>query len=110
MMMVLRTQYQENYGTAEDPYWKNKGGQEFKVKNIPTDLTEEELLEVVDSLLPQVQYYNDYQVQYLLNWSLESDDYLSDFEESQLEYDGKIMYKEPEIEYGKETEFCSETC
>lgn len=106
MMMVLRTQYQENYGTADDPYWKNKGGQEFKVKNIPTNLTEEELLEVVDSLLPQVQYYNDYQVQYLLNWTLESDDYLSDFEESQLKYDGEITFREPEIEYGKETEFC----
>jgi len=99
MMMVLRTQYQENYGTAEDPYWKNKGGQEFKVKNIPTDQTEEELLEVVDSLLPQVQYYNEYQVQYLLNWSLESDDYLSWFEKSQLEYDGEIQFAEPIINY-----------
>jgi hypothetical protein len=98
-MMVLRTQYQENYGTAEDPYWKNKGGQEFKVKNIPTDQTEEELLEVVDSLLPQVQYYNEYQVQYLLNWSLESDDYLSWFEKSQLEYDGEIQFAEPIINY-----------
>ena len=99
MMMVLRTQYQENYGTAEDPYWKNKGGQEFKVKNIPTDLTEEELLEVVEILLPQVQYYNEYQVQYLLNWSLESDDYLSWFEKSQLEYDGEIQFAEPIINY-----------
>ena len=99
MMMVLRTQYQENYGTAENPYWKNKGGQEFKVKNIPTDLTEQELLEVVDSLLPQIQYYNDYQVQYLLNWTLEDDDYLSWFEQSQLEYDGEITFNEPEIDY-----------
>ena len=99
MMMVLRTQYQENYGTAEQPYWKNKGGQEFKVKNIPTDLTEQELLEVVDSLLPQVQYENEYQIQYLLNWTLEDDDYLSWFEQSQLEYDGEITYNEPEIDY-----------
>ena len=99
MMLVLRTQYQENYGTAEDPYWKNKGGQEFKVKNIPTNLTEEEILEVVDSLLPQVQYENEYQIQYLLNWTLEDDDYLSWFEQSQLEYDGEITYNEPEIDY-----------
>ena len=99
MMLVLRTQYQENYGTAEDPYWKNKGGQEFKVKNIPTNLTEEELLEVVDNLLPEIQYYNDYQVQYLLDWSIEPDDYLSWFEQSQLEYDGEITYNEPEIDY-----------
>lgn len=99
MMMVLRTQYQENYGTVENPFWKNKGGQEFKVKNIPTDLTEEELLEVVDSLLPQVQYENEYQIQYLLNWTLEADDYLSWFEQSQLEYDGEITYNEPEIDY-----------
>jgi hypothetical protein len=105
MMMVLRTQYRENYGTAENPFWKNKGGQEFKVKNIPSDLTEEELLEVVDLLLSQIQYENEYQVQYLLNWTLEADDYLSDFEESQLNYDGEILFKEPEIEYGTDQEF-----
>jgi len=105
MMMVLRTQYRENYGTAENPFWKNKGGQEFKVKNIPADLTEEELLEVVDLLLSQIQYENEYQVQYLLNWTLEADDYLSDFEESQLNYDGEILFKEPEIEYGTDQEF-----
>ena len=105
MMMVLRTQYRENYGTAENPFWKNKGGQEFKVTNIPADLTEEELLEVVDLLLPQIQYENEYQVQYLLNWTLEVDDYLSDFEESQLNYDGEILFKEPEIEYGTDQEF-----
>ena len=98
-MLVLRTQYQENYGTAEDPYWKNKGGQDFKVKNIPTNLTEEELLEVVDNLLPQVQYENEYQIQYLLGWSVEDDSYLSWFEKSQLEYDGEITFKEPEIDY-----------
>ena len=106
-MLVLRTQYQENYGTAEDPYWKNKGGQEFKVKNLPTNLTEQELLEVVDNLLPQVQYENEYQIQYLLDWSVEDDSYLSWFEKSQLEYDGEITCKEPELDYEK---LCGQVC
>ena len=106
-MLVLRTQYQENYGTAEDPYWKNKGGQEFKVKNLPTNLTEQEMLEVVDNLLPQVQYENEYQIQYLLDWSVEDDSYLSWFEKSQLEYDGEITFKEPELDYEK---LCGQVC
>ena len=38
MMIVLRTQYRENYGTPETPYWKNKGGSEYKITNVPTYL------------------------------------------------------------------------
>jgi hypothetical protein len=50
MMIVLRTQYRENYGTPEAPYWKNKGGSEYKITNVPTSLSEQEMLEVVDKI------------------------------------------------------------
>ena len=36
-----------------------------------------------------------------INVSIENDDYLSTFEKSQLEYDGEITIKEPEIEYSE---------
>lgn len=99
MMLVIRTQYRENYGTETDPYWKSKGGQEFKVINLPIDPSEEFLLELVDSLLPEVQYENAWSVQYVLDWSLEDDSYLSWFEKSQLEFDGEIVCAEPIINY-----------
>jgi hypothetical protein len=53
MMIVLRTQYRENYGTPEAPYWKNKGGSEYKITNVPTSLSEQEMLEVVDKIMLQ---------------------------------------------------------
>ena len=105
-MLVIRTQYRENYGTAEQPYWKNKGGQEYKVKNLPNPISEEELINVVHNLLPELQYENEYQIQYMLDWSVESDDYMSWFEKSQLEYDGEITFYEPSYEY---EDLCKET-
>lgn len=100
-MIVVRTQYRENYGTAEQPYWKNKGGSEYKIVNVPTSLDEQELLEAVDRLTsnPFITYSNPISEQYLLNWSIEDDDYMSWFEKSQLEYDGEIIFKEPIITY-----------
>ena len=103
MMIVLRTQYRENYGTPEEPYWKNKGGSEYKITNVPTSLSEQEMLEVVDKIIsnPFIQYSHSWCEQYLLDWSVEDDSYLSWFEKSQLEYDGEIVFPEPIIEYGE---------
>ena len=101
MMIVLRTQYRENYGTESDPYWKFKGGSEYKITNVPTDLSEHEKIVLVDKLLsnPFIQYSNPMSEQYLLEWSTEEDDYLSWFEKSQLEYDGEVLFPEPIIHY-----------
>jgi len=35
----------------------------------------------------------------MIDWSMESDDYLSWFEKSQLEHDGVIVHKEPTMTY-----------
>jgi hypothetical protein len=90
-------------------YWKNKGGSEYKITNVPTSLSEQEMLEVVDKICsnPFITYSHSWCEQYLLDWSVEDEGYLSWFERSQLEYDGEILYKEPEIGY---EELCSETC
>jgi len=42
---------------------------------------------------------DDYCREYVLEWFVEADDYLSWFEKSQLEQDGSITYGEPEIDY-----------
>ena len=48
-----------------------------------------------------VEYSNEGAREYILDWSIEGDDYLSWFEKSQLEYDGDIGIKEPVIEYSE---------
>jgi hypothetical protein len=35
----------------------------------------------------------------MIGWTVESDDYLSCFEKSQMEYDGAIAYPEPSMTY-----------
>lgn len=100
-MLVIRTQYRENYGAhdwngeGECPqYWKSKGGSEYKVLGVPLNCDFEEIVSLAD-----VEKSNDYCQEYIIDWSVESDDYLSWFEKSQLELDGEITIKEPEIDY-----------
>ena len=100
-MIVIRTQYMENYGahdwdgTGECPqYWKFKGGSEYKITNIDIN---GDLQAAVRAAA--VERGNDYCREYILDWSVEGDDYLSSFEKSQLEYEGKIDYPEPTMGY-----------
>jgi len=102
-MLVIRTQYMENYGahdwdgTGECPqYWKMKGGSEYKITNVPLNIDYQEVVSMAN-----VERDNDYCREYILEWSMEADDYLSWFEKSQLEYDGEITSKEPTIEYSE---------
>lgn len=102
-MLVIRTQYMENYGAhdwngeGECPqYWKCKGGSEYKVTGVPLNIDYAEVVSAAD-----VEKNNDYCREYVIDWSIESDDYLSWFEKSQLEYEGEITYREPEIEYSE---------
>jgi len=102
-MIVIRTQYMENYGAhdwngeGECPqYWKMKGGSEYKVTGVPLN---SDLQAVVD--MANVEYSNHYAREYIIDWSVEADDYLSEFERSQLEWEGEIQFKEPVIEYAE---------
>ena len=103
MMLVIRTQYMENYGAhdwngqGECPqYWKMKGGSEYKITDVPLNIDYQEVVSMAN-----VETDNEYCREYILDWSIESDDYLSWFEKSQLEYDGEITSKEPIIEYSE---------
>ena len=102
-MLVIRTQYMENYGahdwdgTGQCPqYWKMKGGSEYKITDVPLNIDYQEVVSMAN-----VETDNEYCREYILDWSIESDDYLSWFEKSQLEYDGEITCKEPIIEYSE---------
>ena len=102
-MLVIRTQFMENYGahdwdgTGQCPqYWKMKGGSEYKITDVPLNIDYQEVVSMAN-----VERDDDYCREYILDWSMESDDYLSWFEKSQLEYDGEITCKEPTIEYSE---------
>ena len=97
----IYTQDQENYGAhdwdgeGECPqYWKFKGGQDFFVKGIKND---EEATMAVMALRDQIEENNDYYRSQIVGWSIVANNYMTDFEKSQLEYEGKITYKAKEL-------------
>ena len=103
MKLMLTTQYRENYGahswdgTGECPqYWKSKGGIDYFFP-LPVFPGIEELKTLVDTLAAKVDRSDDYVQEYLIDWSIESDDYLTPFEKDQLEYEGVVRYSPREI-------------
>jgi len=108
MMIVIATQDRENYaahtGFTGEYYWKMKGGSEYKITGVPLNIDYAEVVEMVRGEIEDLT--SDYFQTEILSWSVESDDYLSWFEKSQLEYDGEITCKEPEIKYNSLTETC----
>ena len=51
--------------------------------------------------LDEIERNDHYFQTTILGYDTKSDDYLSWFEKSQLEYEGEITFKEPEIEYSE---------
>ena len=98
MMLVIETQYLENYawspeggiGTGADAYWKTKGGSTYRVINGPTNV---DMDEVVSILRPDIEYSNDYSQEYIIGYGLKADDYKTVYELEELDY------AEPVIEY-----------
>ena len=64
MMVVISTQYMENYGTPTQSYWKNKGGSDYKVINVPANLTPYQVLEQVRN---QIEYKSSHAEEYILD-------------------------------------------
>lgn len=103
MMLVITTQLQENYGAHDwdgngacPQYWKFKGGSEYKVTGVELGM---DLASVVEAVRGQIEESNDHFRVTILGYTQEADSYLSWFEQSQLDYEGEIRYKEPVIDY-----------
>lgn len=103
MKIMINTQYMENYGTAEAPYWKFKGGSDYIIEvegfRFDNDMAGKKARMIVDELAPKIEYSGDYSQEYILDWSFVEDDYLTDFEKSQLEYDGEITFPAKRVTY-----------
>jgi hypothetical protein len=92
--LLITTQTWENYGTDMEPYWKPKGGSDYVVKKF-RDVNS--VTEVMMALRSQVECDNDYYREHIIGWEIVADDYLTEFEKDQLEYEGQIRFPSKEL-------------
>ena len=98
-ILVISTQILENYaahqGFTGEYSWKNKGGHEYKVLDIDVNRAKE----IFESVVSKCTNDDDYFQEFVIDWFVESDDYMSWFEKSQFEYEGMITHPEPTINW-----------
>ena len=91
--LLISTQVYENYGDADNPHWKAKGGCDYVVKNFRQF---DRVTEVVVALR-SIESDNEYFREYIIDWEVVADDHLTQFERDQLEFQGKIVFPSKEI-------------
>ena len=101
MKLLITTQNYENYGAhdwdgvGECPqYWKAKGGSDYVVKNF-TNFNN--TTEIVMALRSQIEENSEYYRSNIIDWEVVADDYLTEFEQMQLDYDGEIRFFAKEL-------------
>jgi len=101
MKLLITTQNYENYGAhdwdgvGECPqYWKAKGGSDYVVKNF-TNFNN--TTEVVMALRGQIEEDSEYFRSSIIDWEIVADDFLTEFEQDQLNYEGKIRFFAKEL-------------
>ena len=108
MQLLITTQTQENYGAHDwdgegscPQRWKFKGGMDYRYDlagfRFESEFADKNLRMIVDSLRDQIEEDNPYFRNHIIGWEVVADDYLTEFEQSQLAYEGKIRYPSKEI-------------
>lgn len=99
--LLITTQVYENYGAHDwdgegacPQYWKAKGGNDYVVKKFRNI---NKATETVMALRGQIESDNEYFREHIIGWEIVADDYLTEFEQSQLDYEGKITYGPKEL-------------
>jgi hypothetical protein len=99
--LLITTQVYENYGAhdwdgvGECPqYWKAKGGSDYVVKKFK-DFSK--VTETVMALRSQIECDNEGFRETIINFEVVADDYLTEFEKDQLEYEGTIRFPAKEL-------------
>ena len=92
--LLITTQVLENYGSLHHPFWKAKGGSDYVVKNF-RDFNR--VNEVVMALRSQIEIDNPFCQEYIAGWEVVADDYLTEFERSQLQFEDKVSYAPREL-------------
>ena len=98
--LLITTQVYENYGAHDwdgvgqcPQYWKAKGGNDYVVKRINVN----KVTETVMALRGQIEQDNDGFRETIIGWEVVANDYLTEFEQSQLDYEGSIRYPAKEL-------------
>ena len=103
--LLITTQVYENYawdengnlGKGADAYWKAKGGSDYVVKNFKGN--DAKATAAVMALRAQIEQDNDAFREHIIGWRVVADDYMTQFERDQLEYEGKITYSPRELSW-----------
>ena len=100
MKLLITTHVYENYGAHDwdgkgacPQYWKAKGGSDYVVRNINVN----QATETVMAVRGQIEEDTDAFRETIIDWSIVADDALTEFEQSQLNYEGVIRYASKEI-------------
>jgi hypothetical protein len=101
MKLLINTQFMENYGHHDwdgvgqcPQHWKFKGGEDYFYA---MGDYEYDIPKLVEALRSKIEWDEDYSRQYIVGYEVVADDYLTEFEQSQLDYEGKITYPATEI-------------
>jgi len=99
--LLITTQVYENYGAHDwdgvgqcPQYWKAKGGSDYVVKKF-RDFSA--VSETVMALRGQIECDDRFYRETIIGWEIVANDYLTEFEQSQLEYEGSIRYPAKEL-------------
>jgi len=102
--LIIYTQVYENYawredgsiGTGADAYWKAKGGHEYVIRNV--DLSDvNAVFALAEKAEAEVKADNDFFRETSVGWEVLEDNELTEFEKSQLDYDGEILFPATEL-------------
>ena len=74
MKLVITTQFCENYGEADKPYWKFKGGEFYIVENLNPNQVERILSHGIPTLKALIEYDNPMSREYVLDHVILDDD------------------------------------
>ena len=93
--LLISTQVRENYGAHSwdgegtcPQHWKNKGGNDYFVMDVDIN----KAAEIFEGVAAQCECYDDYYTEQVINWEIVPDDYRTESERDQLEYEGKVTY------------------
>jgi hypothetical protein len=99
MKLYITAQYMENYGAHEwdgvgecPQYWKAKGGEDYFYNLDDSGISSDSLSELVAAVRTRIEWSDNYSRQYMVSYEVVADDYMTEFERSQLEYEGRIAH------------------
>ena len=105
MKLHIQTQIQENYGAHDwdgegacPQYWKFKGGNDYMYDMGTALRNDQTLAEIVEYFRPRIEESNDGFREHIIAYGVVAGDYLTEFEQSQLDYEGSITYRSTVLE------------